>query len=165
MPKQLILVFALLFQTLASDAQIVTKVYHKSEATCYWSHVLHEDYLLELFNDSTSKLSVYRSTSSNIKPPATITFPGTYSLDADTLKITYLSQPAVFENIISTPPLPAVLIVTDSSLQSPEKLIPALRLSSISVSIKLKNDFEKKLKQTTFSIPKKAGNAKLSLMQ
>lgn len=165
MPKQLILVFALLFQTLASDAQIVTKIYHKSEATCYWSHVLHEDYLLELFNDSTIKLSVYRSTSGNIKPPTIITFPGTYSLDADTMKITYLSQPTVFENSISTPPLPSFLIVTDSTLQSPEKLIPALHLSSISVSTRLKNDFEKKLKQTTFLIPKKVGNPKLSLMQ
>lgn len=158
MPKQLILVFALLFKTSASDAQIVTKVYHGDNWICHRFYTTFEDYILELFNNSTIQLSVYRSTSENIKLPSAITFSGIYSLSRDTMKISYLNQNTTFENSFQQDStsikknipslfLPCTFISTDSTIKSTENAIPLLHISSISKAIKLKNDFSKRKQQ------------------
>jgi hypothetical protein len=110
-------------------------------------------------------LSVYTSTTSDIFPPSVNIISGIYSISGDTMTITFLQQNTalgkslrkdslLIQNSNAGFPMASTFVVSDSSVQSIEKIIPMLRVSSISVSTKLKSDFSKRI-QESFSIPKK----------
>jgi len=89
------ILFTLLLVGLRSFEQLSSpvKTFHAHTNICHYVGSIEEDFIIELFNDSTIKISRYRTSYVDAyNSVLRLTYSGTYTIDNDTLRIKYLAH-------------------------------------------------------------------------
>ena len=147
----------LLFTNFYSIGQfrVVTKSFIENSWSCHWGYAAYEDYLLELYSDSTIEISIYSYSSKDNSSMNLVGYTGTYRVKHDTIEVVYRSikgdikfktptgktflRPSIAGPITLYPS--PFFILKESSMVSPDHFFPPMKLSSATEANKLKYTF------------------------
>jgi hypothetical protein len=159
MITRLLILLIIIFAGLHSTGQIslATKVFHKHLQTCHVVGTTEEDFVVELFSDSTIKISIYQSDyRDRYTSILRDNYFGKYILCGDTMKIKYLSINSEVKskikkqttNSLYIKPVKSlvfypttIFLFGDNFIQATDQLLPRLSLSTFILANQLDYKF------------------------
>lgn len=151
MTSRLAIFLLLLTNKFCIQAQTPSSVFHSHVQTCHYIGTTEQDFVIELFNDSTIKISLYTSRFvDQYNSVLRYTFLGKYLLANDTIKVTFLTKNSECKykqkksntfNLTFEYPT-SIFILNSTTISSNGGIFPTLKKSTSLISNQLDLEFK-----------------------
>lgn len=151
MIRSLLILLLLYFNKLFAQAQIASSVFHSHIQTCHYVGTTEQDFVIELFDDSTIKISIYTTRFvDQYNSVLRYTYLGKYYLAEDTIKVTFLTKNSeykdkqkkskTFNAILEYPT--STFILNSNTILSSDRIFPTLKKTTSLISNQLDLEFK-----------------------